>query len=61
MKERVTIIRYCRALDILLRRFDTDISQELGFEERAIHVGLSDLGKETGSGSKLDTDLSSLT
>jgi hypothetical protein len=53
MTERATVIRYCRALDILLRRFDTDISQELGFEERATYVGLNDLGKETDSGSKL--------
>jgi hypothetical protein len=32
MTERATVIRYCIVLDIL-RRFDTDISQALGFEE----------------------------
>jgi hypothetical protein len=32
MSERATVIRCCRALDIL-RRFDTDIAQALGFEE----------------------------
>jgi hypothetical protein len=32
MTERATVIRCCGALDILMR-FDTDISQALGFEE----------------------------